>query len=59
MPAVIMRRRLGRRSLDLGYHLNRWYWRHRPQLALTAAFLVACVAGLAMTTVGLSGLFPR
>ncbi|MDB5450454.1 MAG: hypothetical protein JWQ52_1582 [Phenylobacterium sp.] len=46
MPAVIVRRRLGRRSFALGYHLNRWYWRNRPQIAMTVAFVVAGLLGL-------------
>jgi hypothetical protein len=59
MPAVIVRRRLGRRSLDLSYRLNRWYWRYRAPMALTAAFAVACLIGLGATTIGLRNLFPH
>jgi hypothetical protein len=46
MPAVIVRRRLGRRSVALGHRLTRWYWRNRPQIAMTAAFVVASLLGL-------------
>lgn len=46
MPAVIVRRRLGRRSVALGHRLTRWYWRNRPQIAMTVAFVVAGLLGL-------------
>jgi len=47
MPAVIVRQRLGSRSGKLSYHLNRWYWRNRARLVVTAAFTAACAFGLA------------
>lgn len=58
MPAVIVRKRLGRKSFAVSYHLNRWYWRNRGQIAVTAAFLVACLLGLVVSTTALHGLFP-
>lgn len=58
MPAVIVRKRLGRKSFAVSYHLNRWYWRNRAQIAVTAAFVVACVLGLAVSTSALRAILP-
>jgi hypothetical protein len=57
MPAVIVRKRLGRKSFAMSYHLNRWYWRNRANLAVSAAFLVACGLGLVVSTGVLRTLF--
>lgn len=52
MPQVIVRRRLGRPSGTLGHRVNRWFYRHRPQVAVIAAFVVACLLGMAAVTIG-------
>lgn len=52
MPEVTVRKRLGRRSGDLKYRLNRWFYRNRPKVAVTAAFVAACLAGLIAAAIG-------
>ena len=56
MPEVVVRKRLGRRSGDWKYHVNRWYYRNRPMIAVTAAFTVAVVLALAAASMGLQNL---
>ncbi|MFC3069368.1 hypothetical protein [Phenylobacterium soli] len=56
MPEVTVRKRLGRRSGDLKYRLNRWFYRNRPKVAVTAAFVAACLAGLIAAAIGVAGL---
>ncbi len=52
MPAVIVRQRLGSRSGKVSYQAQRWYARNRANLAVTAAFVVACGLGMAVVAVG-------
>jgi hypothetical protein len=47
-----------RRSGDLRRHLDRWYYRNRPKLAVVAAFAVACLLGL-VASAGLQSLVPH
>jgi hypothetical protein len=47
MPEVTVRRRVGRRSGDWKYRLNRWFYRNRPRIAVVTAFIVAAILGLA------------
>lgn len=56
MPEVVVRKRLGRRSGDWKYHVNRWYYRNRPKIAVMAAFAVACVLGLVAASMGITSL---
>jgi hypothetical protein len=56
MPEVVVRKRLGRRSGDWKFRLNRWFYRHRPQIAVIAAFAVACLIGLAAASLGIQSL---
>jgi hypothetical protein len=56
MPEVVVRKRLGRRSGDWRYRLNRWFYRNRPKIAVIAAFGVACLLGLAAASMGLQSL---
>lgn len=51
MPEVIVRKRVGRRKGDLGYRIRRWSYRHRPQLAVAAAFVVAGLLGILLAMV--------
>jgi hypothetical protein len=53
MPEVMVRKRLGRRSGDWKFRLNRWFYRNRPQIAVIAAFAVACLIGLAAASLGI------
>jgi hypothetical protein len=53
MPEVMVRKRLGRRSGDWKFRLNRWFYRNRPQIAVIAAFAVACLIGLAAASPGI------
>ena len=45
MPEVIVRKRAGKRNGNVSYRLHRWYYRHRPQVAVAVAFLVFALAG--------------
>lgn len=56
MPEVVVRKRLGRRSGDWRFRMNRWFYRNRPKIAVIAAFGVACVLGLAAASMGLRNL---
>jgi hypothetical protein len=56
MPEVVVRKRVGRRSGDWNYRLNRWFYRNRPKIAVIAAFGVACLLGLAAASMGISSL---
>jgi len=56
MPEVVVRKRLGRRSGDWKFRLNRWFYRNRPRIAVIAAFAVACLIGLAAASLGISSL---
>lgn len=56
MPEVVVRKRVGRRSGDWKYRLNRWYYRHRPRIAVTAAFAIACLLGVIAASMGLANL---
>jgi hypothetical protein len=56
MPEVVVRKRLGRRSGDWKFRLNRWFYRNRPQIAVIAAFAVACLIGLAAASLGIHSL---
>ena len=56
MPEVMVRKRLGRRSGDWKFRLNRWFYRNRPKIAVIAAFAVACVIGLAAASLGIRSL---
>jgi len=56
MPEMVVRKRLGRRSGDWKYRVNRWYYRNRPKIAVMAAFAVACVMGLVAASMGLNSL---
>jgi hypothetical protein len=56
MPEVLVRKRLGRRSGDWKFRLNRWFYRNRPQIAVIAAFAVACLIGLAAASLGIQNL---
>jgi hypothetical protein len=56
MPEVVVRKRLGRRSGDWKFRLNRWFYRNRPKIAVIAAFGVACVLGLAAASMGMQSL---
>ena len=38
MPEVTVRKRVGKRSGGWKYKVRRWYYRNRPQVAVTAAF---------------------
>lgn len=48
MPEVFVRKRVGKRSETTTFRLSRWYYRHRPRVAITVAFLAACIIGLVM-----------
>ena len=50
MPEVTVRRRVGKRSGDWKYRLNRWFYRNRPRIAVVVAFIVAALIGLAATS---------
>lgn len=56
MPEVVIRKRVGRRSGDWKYRVNRWYFRNRPKIAVVAAFAVACVLGLVAASMGITSL---
>jgi hypothetical protein len=56
MPEVVVRKRLGRRSGDWKFRLNRWFYRNRPRIAVIAAFAVACLIGLAAASLGVEKL---
>ena len=56
MPEVVVRKRVGRRSGDWKYRVNRWYYRNRPKIAVMAAFAVACLLGLVAASMGLQNL---
>lgn len=56
MPEVVVRKRLGRRSGDWKYRVNRWYYRNRPKIAVVVAFSVACLLSLIAASIGLKGL---
>ena len=56
MPDVMVRKRLGRRSGDWKFRLNRWFYRNRPKIAVLAAFAVACVLGLVAASMGVQNL---
>jgi len=56
MPEVVVRKRVGRRSGDWTYRLNRWFYRNRPKIAVIAAFAVACVLGLVAASMGIQSL---
>ncbi|HEV2531414.1 hypothetical protein [Phenylobacterium sp.] len=55
MPEVVVRKRVGRRTGDWRFRLNRWFYRNRPKIAVIAAFAVACVLGLVAASMGLQG----
>lgn len=52
MPEVIVRKRVARRRGNWKYRLNRWFYRHRPQVAVAAAFVAACLVGLIAASIG-------
>lgn len=56
MSEVVVRRRVGRRSGDWKYRLTRWFHRHRPKVAVLAAFTAACLLGLIAAAAGVSRL---
>lgn len=56
MPEVVIRKRLGRRSGDVTYRMNRWFYRNRPKIAVMAAFGVACLLGLVAASMGVHSL---
>lgn len=45
MPEITVRKRVGKRSGDLKYKSRRWFYRHRPQVAVAVAFLIFVVGG--------------
>jgi len=45
MPEVTVRKRAGKRKGSVNYRLHRWFYRHRPQVAVVAAFLVFALGG--------------
>lgn len=45
MPEVTVRKRVGKRNGSVNYRLHRWFYRHRPQVAVAAAFLVFALGG--------------
>lgn len=55
MPEVMVRKRLQRRSGEWKQRLNRWFYRNRPQIAVLAAFTVACLIALAAASLGIHG----
>ncbi|MDB5450667.1 MAG: hypothetical protein JWQ52_1795 [Phenylobacterium sp.] len=59
MPEVIVRKRLAKRSGDWKFKVSRWFYRNRPQVAVLAAFAIACVAGLVLAAAGLGSLGGR
>lgn len=56
MPEIVVRKRVGRRSGDMQYRMNRWFYRNRPKIAVLAAFGVACLLGLAAASMGVRSL---
>lgn len=46
MPEVVTRKRLGRRTGGVRFKLHRWFYRNRPQVAVTLAFVVFVLAGI-------------
>lgn len=56
MPEVVIRKRLGRRSGDWKYRVNRWFYRNRPKIAVVAAFGAACLLGLVAASMGVQSL---
>lgn len=55
MPDMPVRRRWGHAAMSWRRGLDRWFHRHRPKIAVAAAFSVACLMGLAASA-GLHGL---
>lgn len=46
MPEVTVRKRVGKRSGGWKYKVRRWYYRHRPQVAVAAAFAVVVLISI-------------
>lgn len=46
MPEVTVRKRVGKRSGGWKYKVRRWYYRNRPQVAVTAAFAVVVLISI-------------
>ena len=46
MPEVTVRKRVGKRSGGWKYKTQRWYYRHRPQVAVAAAFAVVVLISI-------------
>lgn len=46
MPEVTVRKRVGKRSGGWKYKVRRWYYRNRPQVAVTAAFAVVVLLSI-------------
>lgn len=57
MMQVMVRKR-GARPGDMRRHVDRWFYRNRPKLAVVAAFAVACLLGL-VASAGLQSLGPH
>lgn len=46
MPEVVTRRRLGRRTGGLRFKLHRWFYRNRPEVAVSVAFVIFVLTGI-------------
>jgi len=56
MPEVGVRKPLGRRPGGVRYHMDRWFYRNRPKIAVMAAFAIACLLGLVAASLGMQSL---
>ena len=50
MPEVTVRKRVARRSGSWRYRLNRWFYRNRPQVAVSVAFVIFVLAGIVLAS---------
>ncbi|MFZ3008388.1 MAG: hypothetical protein WA047_19660 [Phenylobacterium sp.] len=46
MPEIVTRKRLGRRTGGVRFKLRRWFYRYRPEVAVTIAFIVFVFVGI-------------
>jgi hypothetical protein len=59
MPEVIVRKRLAKRSGGLKYRINRWFYRHRPTVAVVAAFVLASLVAIVAIHAGVGSINDR
>lgn len=56
MSEAVVRKPLDRRAADWRSRLERWFHRHRPRIAVTAAFAIACLLGVIAASMGLANI---